>query len=738
MGRPRVEMVAAVALLLWSGAGPTEVRAQAPPEAPGRVTIRAHRLPEALDFDGRIDEAIYTTFAPVTDFVQQLPDEGAVATERTEVWIFFDDDNVYVSMRAWDSQPARIVANELRRDNRNISQNDNFAVVFDTFNNGRNGFFFQTNPLGALRDQEFTNEGNPNADWNTVWDVNTSRFEQGWTLEMEIPFKSLRYNGSGPQQWGINLRRVVVWKDEVSYLSGVPAAYGRPGVFNISFAGAIVGLETPEQSMNLEVKPYAISALTTNLAAAEPFSDRWDSEAGFDVKYGLTGGLIADLTYNTDFAQVEADEQQINLTRFSLFFPEKREFFLEGRGIFAFGIPPGTAKPDVPVMFFSRRIGLSQRQSVPVDFGARVTGRAGPFSVGALNVQTDDAPSAGAVSTNFSVLRLRRDILNRSSVGVIATRRAPSTADRGTNTLVGVDASFLFLRYLGINGYYAGTQTRGAAGEDASYRAQVAYRGDRYGFDLDHVTVGDAFNPEVGFLRRQDFQRSSAQARFSPRPQSIQAIRRLVWEANFDYVTDSRRARVETREARALFRTEFESTDVWAVQYTRTYDYLPAEFEIAPGVVIPAGGYEFSNVQTGYGFGQQRRISGSLIALRGSFYRGDRTEVSSNGRFELTPRVSMEPALSVNWVDLPEGNFTTRLMSARMIFSPSARSVLSALLQYNSSRDSFSSNIRLRWEYAPGSEIFLVYSDGRNTLSSGFPEVENQTLAIKLTHLVRF
>src|SRR5689334_22842979 len=340
----------------------------------GGATVRAVRIDKPLKIDGQLDEDVYRTVPAAGDFIMQDPRDGDKATEQTDTWVFFDDTNLYVAARCWDDHPERWVMTELRRDNNNIIQNENLSVALDTFHDRRNGFFFQTTPLGALRDQAFTDEGNPNSNWNTIWQVKSGRFDGGWTVEMAIPFKSLRYRGAGPQVWGINFRRIVKWKNEISFLTRVPRAYGRDGIFRPSAGGTLVGLETPAQSMNLEVKPYAVSSLTTDHAAAAPFTNRFSPNAGFDFKYGLTRSLIADATVNTDFAQVEEDVQQINLTRFSLQFPEKRDFFLEGQGIFNFGgnRGGGNSTNDIPILFFSRRIGLSQGQSVPVIAGGRL------------------------------------------------------------------------------------------------------------------------------------------------------------------------------------------------------------------------------------------------------------------------------------------------------------------------------------------------------------------------------
>ena len=341
-----VLLAGAAAPAAAQSAGAPQDAVPPPPVAPdtitrddsGRATVRAVRIDQPLRFDGRLDDEVYVAVPPIDGFIQQVPVEGVPATEPTEVWVFFDEDNLYIAARCYDSQPDRIAANELRRDNGNIlSVNDTFSVTLDTFFDQRNAFFFQTNPhRGAARPGGCRRDVQ-NVNWNTVWDVKTSRSEAGYAVEMMIPFKSLRYRSAGPQTWGINIRRVVKWKNETSMLTRVPASYGGNGVAQMAVAATLVGLETPAQSMNLEFKPYAVSSLVTDRTARVPYNNDLSANAGIDVKYGLTRGLTADLTVNTDFAQVEEDEQQINLTRFNLFFPEKRDFFLEGQGIFDFG-----------------------------------------------------------------------------------------------------------------------------------------------------------------------------------------------------------------------------------------------------------------------------------------------------------------------------------------------------------------------------------------------------------------
>ena len=707
----------------------------------GGATMRAVRLTQPFNLDGRLDEEIYVTSRGAGGFIQQLPREGVPATEQTEMWVFFDDDNVYVGARLFDSQPERLVGNELRRDNQNIFRlNDNFSVSLDTFHDQRNGFMFQTNPLGAVRDQAI-NDGVQNESWNTVWDVRTARFDKGFTLEMMIPFKSLRYRNAGPQTWGLNVRRIVRWKNEVSFLTGVPQSYGTNGITQMAVAGTLVGVETPAQAMNLELKPYAASSLTTDRTARVPFSNDVKPNAGIDLKYGLTRGLTADVTVNTDFAQVEEDLQQVNLTRFNLFFPEKRDFFLEGAGIFDFG---GQASRfgggSVPILFFSRRIGLSNGQSVPVLGGGRVTGKAGAFDIGALAIRTGDKPSAGALPTTFSALRVRRNILRRSSVGLMSTGRWPAAAGGGENATAGVDADMRFFNNVQANGYWARTSSPGRHGRDASYRARFNYAGDRYGLELDHLLVGGNFNPEVGFVRRTDFASSSVTGRFSPRLRRSALVRQLTWGGDLEYITDAGRNRVEDRTLTGSFEVDFNSSDAVNVRVNRRYERLPVSFEIAPRVFVPAGGYSYDTVSMSYVMAQQRKLSGTLSASRGSFYGGTRTTAGyTTGRMGFSPHLAVEPILTYNWVSLPYGDFTARLLGARLVIAPTPRLGFSGLTQFNPDAHSIASSLRMRWEYIPGSELFVVYSDGRDTAAAANAgALQNRSFAVKITRLLRF
>ena len=711
-------------------------------DAQGRMTLRAIHLDTPLRLDGQLDERIYQTVPPVTDFVQQEPNEGAPATERTEVWVMFDEERVYVSFRSWESEPTRMIANEMRRDNSGVFRNDNVAFILDTFYDRRNGVEFLVNPIGGRMDGQITDERLYNGDWNPIWDVEVGRFEGGWTAEASIPFKSLRYRRGATQVWGFNARRVNAWKNEHSFLMGVPSALGGAGIFQLSRAATLVGLEVPTGSKNLDLKPYAITDLASDNTITPQVVNELGGDIGLDVKYGMTDNLVGDVTINTDFAQVEADEQQVNLTRFSLFFPEKREFFLENQGTFAFGgvrsVRAGGGGVDVPVLFYSREIGLDGGRQVPMDIGGRLTGRVGRFTVGAMNIQTGDVPEIGTRSTNFTVARIRRDILRRSNVGVLFTGRSVSRSGAGSSETYGVDGIFSFYDNLNVNTYWAKTNVPGLRGDDVSYRAQLDYNGDRYGVQAEQLVVGGDFRPEVGFIRRDDFDRRFGLFRFSPRPERLDAVRKLTFEGQIAYVMD-RRGLLETRENQGRFGIEFQNSDSFDLTYTDSYELLTEPFQIAPDVAVPVGGYSFQDTQASLGFGQQRAISGTVSLQYGSFFGGNKTTVGvSRGRLELTPLLSVEPSVSYNRVDLPEGRFTTNLVSARTTYTMTPLMFVSALLQYNSSAEALSTNLRLRWEYQPGSELFVVYNEQRDTLTPRFPELENRSVVVKINRLFRF
>ena len=719
-------------------------------QATGKSTIRAIKLTEPFKIDGQLDESIYQTYPGFDGMVQASPRYREPSTEKTEIWVSFDGDNIYVSAKVWDAAPPeKWIANELRRDTNQMRNNDHFGVSFDTFYDRRSGYMFYANPIGGFADYSVVDEGAPNTDWNPVWLAKTGRFDGGWTIEMAFPFKSLRYTSGTNQAWGIQFRRSIRHKNEWDYWTPVPRNMAGPQALNrVSMFGTVVGLDLPPAGRNLEIKPYALGRSSTDKIQNPPVLGDKAGEIGGDMKYGITANLTADLTVNTDFAQVEIDEQQVNLTRFNLFLPEKRDFFLEGRGLFDFGRGGASgggnfgSGGDQPYLFYSRRIGLNRGRVVPIDVGGRLTGKIGAFGVGVMNIQAGDEEASRTPATNFTVVRAKRDILRRSTIGAaITNRNKSSVTEGGSNQAYGVDAAFGFYQNVSLTTYYAQTQTTGLTGDNESYQGKFDYAPDRYGASASILKVGKDFNPEVGFLRRTDFTRSFASGRFSPRPRNMRAVRKFSFDGNIEYFENGA-GQVESRQQTGQFSTEFDNSDTLTVEGNANYDLLLASFRPSAGVVIPPGGYHYNDMSVRYNMGQQRRLSGNLSVQLGEYYSGTiRTVSFSQGRLSILKQLSVEPRVSISKVELPTGNFTTRLFSARTDYGFSPRMFASALLQYSSADHTFSSNMRFRWEYQPGSEFFVVWTDEQNTNPLDPREnmtLRNRAFVVKMTRLFRF
>jgi hypothetical protein len=744
-------------------------------------TMRAFRVDEPISIDGNVDEPFYSSHPPITEFIQTVPVNNGEPTQRTEVWIGFDEDNVYVAAKIWDTEgPDGWIANEMRRDAQQLRSNDNFGIFLDTFYDRRNAVGFYGNAIGGLSDLQITNEGNPNFDWNPLRESRTALFDGGWSMELAIPFKSLRYRPTRDQVWGIQMRRSVLRQNEWSHIAAVPlsvAGNGSQAIFRVSMYGTLVGIEAPPMSRNLEVKPYAITGYQRDLVATPAIDHDGYGDAGLDVKYGITESLTADLTFNTDFAQVEVDEQQVNLTRFNLTFPEKREFFLESRGIFSFGSGGqmggfgggggggggggrggGGGGGGTPQLFYSRAIGLEDNVPVPILGGGRVTGKVGAFDVGLLSIQTGDANGSdgdgitkferdvGAESTNFSVLRLRRDVFSRSTVGVLFENRSRSLSGSGSNQAWGVDGSFGITDEWSFLGYYAQSRTDGTTSRHhVSYRSQLSYNGDVWGGSVDHVLVENAFNPEIGFVRQADFRQTSGSARFSPRP-DIPGVRQLNFSVDADYLENARTGLVESKGYGGSASVELNNQDRFNVSWAHNYENFVQNERIS-GATILAGRYENPEWRIGLNLGPTRRVQGGLSFRRGDYYGGTITSLGLNGaRVEVSQQFFVEPSVSFNWIDLPTalvpGHYDQNVFVTRATYTISPRMYVSALVQASAGNDvdfrSFIGNFRFRWEWAPGSELFIVYTEDRNADVIGeWSALNNRGFVIKVNRLLR-
>ena len=663
---------------------------------PPPSSITAVRIETPPMVDGVMDDSCWRLATPVTDFKQREPKEGLAATERTEIRLVYDDWALYIGVWCFDTEPHKLVANELRRDF-SYAQEDNIEIIFDTYRDLRNGFLFVTNPNGARFDALVTDEGkNVNENWNGVWDVRTQTNSEGWFAEIEIPFSTLRFPDDTVQVWGVNFERNIRRKREQVRWQGYSRNYE---LEQLSKAGLLLGLRDIHRGTTLEVKPYVSGGYQQN---AFPEKSRTIlTKVGVDLKYPLTQTLTLDVTFNTDFAQVEADRAQINLTRFPLFFPEKRDFFLEGAGTFDLNFG------GRPLLFYSRRIGLSNGEQIPIIAGARVVGKVDEYDIGVLDMQT--GKKGNEPTTNYAVVRVKRSILNESYVGMMLVNKQVSG---GYNRGYGADANLRFSNILGSNvlevgGAFAGTITPGLSGENLAYRVYVDYPNDFVDHFLGFRDVQQNFNPEVGFVSRRGKQLSWA-LRIAPRP-GVLGIRRLVFKpVDVEYYWDTNNVPESAFwEWRPLgFTTE--SGEFFEFNIQRTFDRLDADFEVFNGVIIPKGRYHYTHYEIQFETNSSRLLSGGVFYNWGDYYTGRRKALYASGTLKANRHLSLSADFSTNRIELFRGSFTTRELGAWIGYAFSTLLDTRIFVQWNNKDQQVNLNFRLHWIPKIGSDVFLV------------------------------
>ncbi len=731
-------------LLIWSA---TPAAAQTDPrDGPGGdvPVLRALQIDDGvgLHLDGALDEPVWQRAARITGFRQQEPLEGEPASEDTEVRVLYDGAYLYIGVRAFDSEPDRIVARQLERDaSLGVSRfgpsgtDDAVEIILDTFHDRRNAYYFATNPQGVLSDGLITDESfSPDLNWDAVWDVRARTTPEGWTAEFQIPLRSIRFPAQdGEQIWGFNVQRVVARKNEQSLWT----AWSREneGLTRVSRAGELTGLESLPAGLDLYVKPYVLGEAGRDYVEQPSGDVALDGAIGADAKLGLASGLLLDLTVNTDFAQVEADDEQIDLTRFNLFFPEKREFFLENAGIFDFGTGGfGHGAPDM-LLFFSRRIGLAEGQTVPILAGGRFTGRAGRQTIGFLDVVTGEDENLGVPLTNFAVGRIKRDVGQRSYVGAIVTSRLE---EGGVSNLAGgVDWNLWFTRQLVLEGFYARTKDSRPGGDDRSWIVTLDYTGDWFGWRLEQLEVGPDMLPGIGYIRRRDVAKTSGSLRFTPRP-PIAGLRKIDIRNNFEYVVSAATRNVQDRRWEISISPELDSGD--EADFALEYDFQrlgpDEEFRLAPGVIVPPGDYAEWGYRLDFSTSRARPLSAELAGGYGGFWGGDRWQVDGELAFN-SPHVGLALGYEHNDIDVPGGAFTTDLVRGRLKLAANTRLFGNALVQYNSQTGAFSANLRIDWIHRPGSDLFIVFNERRDIVGSTW-NPESRAFIVKLTYLIWF
>jgi len=687
-------------------------RAANTPEA----VARRIETPPALD-GSVLDDPAWQAAPPISDFWQTTPIEGAAASERTEVRILYSADTLYFGVVCYDREPDRIIVSESRRD-ASLEAGDSFMIVIDTFRDRQNGFVFGTNPAGIEYDGQVVREGQGgnggqggagggfNLNWDAAWEVKAKAGEFGWSAEFAIPFKTLRYAKGGAQTWGLNFQRNVRRHNETAYWSPLPRQYS---LFHVSAAGTLTGVEV-ESQRNLKLAPYALGQ--ARRASQGESGTRWKGDLGGDLKYSLSPSLTIDATVNTDFAQVEVDEQQVNLDRFNLFFPEKRPFFLENAGQFTAG------SPSEVELFFSRRIGIGpQGERVPILGGGRLSGKLWGANVGVLEMQTRAADGV-APANNFAVVRASRELGNRSGFGALFVNReatGEASAPQDRNRTWGLDGRWGLGRYGLVSGFLARTSTPGITSDDAAFQLSASWGSPEWDLSAKYTEVGSGFNPEVGFLSREGgFRKPEAMVLRSKRMNGTLGLHEIRPHVSYrghwspDGFQQSGFLHVDNHWE---WRNGYEVHT--AVNFSR--EGLQQPFEIYPGVVVPPGTYDHQEVQIVGITNQGAPLSLDATVLVGGFFGGRRLSLRPAVKARSGQSLNAELRWDRNQVELPAGSFTTNLIRARLSYSFSTRAFVQALVQYNDRADLSSVNLRLGWLQTANSGLFVVFNETRNT-----------------------
>jgi len=719
---------------------PTVVKpAQAPIPNGDRPSIVAQRVTERVRVDGVLDEAGWASAPAVDQFVQQEPQEGQPATDRTEVRILYDAGHLYIGVHAYST--LAVTATEMRRDADRLFDEDNFQVILDTFHDSRNGYMFVTTPLGAKLEQQIFDEGegggrggtaNINRNWDGVWDAAARIVDDGWTAEIEIPFSTVRFAPDNDQVWGVNFQRHTRKKNEHAVWAPIPKAFS---LTRVSLAGNLRGISGLSRGLDLRLKPFLVGGVHNLQASATNKTTDGIHDIGLDARYGVTAGLNLDVTVNTDFAQVEVDEQQVNLTRFGLFYPEKRDFFLENSNFFTMGTGQAFTSTQVQTdLFFSRRIGLSDSGTpLPILGGVRVAGKSGRNNIGALDIQTDDA--FGVPGSNFFVGRYSRDVLKRSRIGALFINK-DNISDAHFNRTIGVDANIVPTSNLQMQAYIAKTETPGKNGDDMAYFGRIAYRDQNWNLYLNYLDIQDNFNAEAGFVQRTGIRTTKAHFGPTPRP-SKGSVKLFEPMYVLTYTTDQSN-RLVYRNHHLMLGTTLRDDTFINVFYQKTMDVLDVPFRIRPNVTIPVGTYSMNEWYFTVNTSPGRKIYERITVSPVDFYGGSRLNLSAAAGARLTSRFSTELQYNRNDVKMPWGDFLVNLSTLRVDYTFSPRTTIRSLTQYNTSTHEISNNVRFNFIYRPGSDIYVVYSDLSQTgLPADVFGRKDRQLVVKATYLLQ-
>lgn len=704
-----------------------------------KPSTTAVALSVAPIIDGEVlADTVWSVIKPTTGFSQVRPDEGLPATQKTEVFIGYTEDSLYIGVVAYDDNPAGIIVADSRRDS-SLGDTDSFQVIIDGLLDRQNGFVFGTNPAGLEYDAQVTNEGAGsfrsggsgfNLNWDTTWEVSAKISDIGWSAEMEIPFSALRFGGEEEQTWGINFQRNIRRNNEIAYWSPLERQFN---INRVSEAGQLRGVRVPDQR-NLQVTPYALSS--TSRGGSLSSGNYGNEEYGFDLKYSVTPSLVLDATYNTDFAQVEVDELQVNLDRFSLFFPEKRPFFLENAGQFAIG------NPREAELFFSRRIGVGAGGSqLPIEGGARLTGKVGGnTNVGFLRMRTEGIEGISP-QNDFSVARVNQEFGNRSAVGFMFVERdGDGTVNQNGrddyNRTYAVDGRYGIGDTTLLSGWVSRTDTPGISGSDGAGGFSANYRDEEWTLNAGYSQIGENFNPEVGFLSRSGFRKVEAGIRRAIRPENLWGLHELRPHINYRGYWDFDGFQ-ETGYLHVDNHWEFQSGMEIHTGMNFTQEGVKEAFEIADGVKVPVGEYDHEEVQIVFQTNQGAPLSLDLRSNIGGFFGGDRVNFEPTLRYRVGEKFSTELSWSHSDIDLPVpgGDFEVDLARLRLSYSFTPRMSLQTLVQYNKRDDVVATNLRFSWIQSANSGLYIVYNQVDES-GLGAPRHNAQEFIIKYSRII--
>ena len=715
---------------------------QTSPTDPVRSAV-VTAITSAIVIDGSLDEAAWRQAPTIGDLVQRIPVAGGAPTERTEVRLLYDEDNLYIGVMCHDTEPDRVLASQMARD-ASLNADDRLAIVLDTFRDQSNAFHFATNPAGAMVDGLVFANGETNDDWDGIWIVRTARTGAGWSAEFAIPFKTLSFP-AGETAWGFNISRTIQRKLEENRWTG---ARFQTQFFQISEAGRITNLEGLQQGVGLDIRPF----MARLWPRPDTGGDTVVGKPGVDLFYNITPSLKLSFTANTDFGETEVDARQINLTRFSIFFPEKRTFFLQDAGVFNFattgidppGGIPGTGAEIFP--FFSRRIGLLGGQEVPIDYGAKLTGRVGRTEVGMLDVRTRGVRDADA--GNLLVGRLKRNFLEQSYVGAILTNGDPASGL--SSSTVGVDMRLATSSFLGgnrnmvVNAFGLRSNNEGVVDNNASFGFGAHYPNDRFEGQILWREIQENFDPAIGFVQRSNVRMLRVAGSFNPRPDPSTGIQQMYHDVFYTRFTRLDNGLVESWDIYAtLVDWHFNSGDSLHSLFdlNPTYERLFEPFEISPGVVLPVGEYRFMPMRIFFTSAQKRRVQGSIGLTFGNYWSGTAQSLRTGISYKLPPNFLVSFNADQTFASLPEGEFVARIYSSEVNYAVSPFLTFSNLIQFDNRSGNLGLQSRVHWTIEPGSDLFFVFGQGWvQDLERGYREFRRQDsrLATKLQYTFRF